>query len=161
MNHVRALLLCITCLLLGATGAVLGQAGWSPITSPTGSELVQLFLNTSAYQNYATVNQLRNSTGYLLSAATSGTVVTTLSTDNLILTGAVGTLTVDVPPSPEDGQLFAINNGTTSNFSGTITVASTDSSTFLPTSPTITNLAQQTSQEWQYTAASKIWYRLR
>jgi len=136
------------------------------LTSPVGTELVTVAPIQSNGQPGAipaqvTINQLRNTTGYLLSAQTSGTLATTVAVDNLLLTGAVGTLTVDVPPSPSDGQLFSINNASGSNFSGTITVASTDSSTFVPSSPTISNLAANSSQEWQYTAASKVWYRIR
>lgn len=160
MKHVRALALASVCLLLGAIGAALGQAGWLQITSPTGAELIPAFVNASAGQNYLTLNQVRNSTGYVLSALTSGTLVTTVGVDNVILTGAVGTLTVDLPPSPEDGQLFSLNNGTSSNFTGTITVATTDSST-IANGATAVNLGSAGSQEWQYTSGSKVWYRLR
>lgn len=137
------------------------------LTTLTGNEQIDVIepstgtVTTNPQKQVVTSNTLRNSTGYLISAQTTGTIVTTTATDNLLLTGAATTLTVDVPPSPGDGALFSINNATTSNFSGTITIASTDNSTFVPTSPTISNLAVQTSQEWQYTAASKIWYRVR
>ena len=107
-----------------------------------------------------TANTLRNSTGYQLSSSTTGTVVTTVACDNLILTGAATTLTVDLPPSPGDGALFSLNNGTSSNFSGTITVATTDGST-ISNGATAVNLGSAGSQEWQYVAATKVWYRLR
>jgi hypothetical protein len=152
-------------LLIG--GIALAQVPGLFITSLTGNEQINVIVPstgtvvTTPQIVSITTNTLRNTTGYLISTLATGTLVTTTATDNLLLTGTVTTLTVDVPPSPGDGALFSINNVTTSNFSGTITVASTDSSTFVPTSPTITNLAAQTSQEWQYTAASKIWYRIR
>ena len=107
-----------------------------------------------------TLNTIRNTTGYQLSSATTGTVVTTTATDNLIFTAAATTVTVDLPPSPSDGALFSLNNGTGSNFSGTITVATTDGST-IANGATAVNLGSAGSQEWQYTAASKTWYRLR
>jgi hypothetical protein len=146
-------------------GYALGQAGVYLLSSLTGTELVDVTTVSasgapSPYRNGVTANTLRNTTGYQLSAATSGTVVTTVATNNLILTGAVGTLTVDLPPSPPDGQLFALNNGTGSNFSGTITVAATDSST-IANGSTAVNLGSAGSQEWQYVKSTTTWYRLR
>lgn len=160
MKHFRAVALASACLLIGAIGGAVGQAGWLQITSPTGAELMQVSLNSSAVQNYVNLNQVRNSTGYQLTSATTGTVTTTLATDNLIFIAAAGSLTVNLPPSPEDGQLFSLNNGTSSNFTGTITVATTDSST-IANGATAVNLGSAGSQEWQYTSGSKVWYRLR
>ena len=152
-------------LLIG--GIALAQVPSLLLSSPTGLEQIEVLipstgtLVTSPQKVQVTINQIRNATGYSLIATTTGTIVTTSATDNLLLTGAVTTATVDVPPSPPDGSLFAINNASGSTFSGTITVASTDSSTFVPSSPTITNLAASSGQEWQYTAAAKVWYRVR
>lgn len=159
-RHVRIAAFVALGILAGAIGGALGQAGWYQIASPTGAELLQVLLNSSAYQNYVTLNQIRNTTGYQLSAATTGTIPTTPAINNLILTGAVTTATVNLPASPPDGQLFAAVNGTGSAFSGTITIASTDTSTIVGV-VAIVNLAAGASAEYQYTAASKIWYRQR
>jgi hypothetical protein len=154
-------------LALVAAGYGLSQTPSLFLNSITGNEQITVVEPstglpvTSPQILTVTANTLRNTTGYSIVSTTTGTIVTTVATDNLLLTGAVTTATIDVPPSPSDGELFSINNATTSAFSGTITVASTDGSTFVPTSPTIVNLAATTSQEWQYTAASKIWYRVR
>ena len=145
--------------LAGSIGFALGQTTFQ-IVSPTGTEQVQANNPASAYQNFVLYNQIRNSTGYQLTASTTGTVVTTLATDNLIFTAAATTVTVDLPPSPEDGQLFSLNNGTGAAFAGTITVATTDGST-IANGSTAVNLGSAGSQEWQFTAASKIWFRLR
>ena len=160
LRRVRGAVLLALLMLAGAVTAAMGQAGWLQIVSPTGAELIQVLLNGSAVQNYVNLNQVRNSTGYQLSATATGTVTTTLGTDNLILTGSVTTLTVNLPPSPEDGQLFSLNNGTSSNFTGTITVATTDGST-IANGATAVNLGSAGSQEWQFTIGSKVWYRLR
>lgn len=160
LRRVRGAVLVALLMLAGAVTAAMGQAGWLQIVSPTGAELIQVLLNGSAVQNYVNLNQVRNSTGYQLSATATGTVTTTLGTDNLILTGSVTTLTVNLPPSPEDGQLFSLNNGTSSNFTGTITVATTDGST-IANGATAVNLGSAGSQEWQFTIGSKVWYRLR
>ena len=131
------------------------------ITNLTGSEQINV---VNAGPQIATVltSTLRNSTGYQLSAQTSGTLTPapTVLVNNVIFTAAVTTLTVNLPPTPGDGALFALNNGTSSNFSGTITVATTDGST-IANGSTAVNLGADGSQEWQYTVASKIWYRLR
>lgn len=136
------------------------------LASPVGTEQINVLVPstgtvvTSPQITTVTINTIRNTTGYLLSTATTGTVVTTAATNDLILTAAATTLTVDLPPSPPDAQLFSVNNGTGSNFSGTITVATTDGST-IANGATATNLSAASGQEWQYTSASKIWYRLR
>lgn len=149
-------------------GMAIAQVPTLFATSIVGTEQINCLIPSTGTQTFnpqittCTANILRNTTGYTLSAATSGTVTMTTATNNLIFTGAVGTATVNVPPSPSDGQIIAINNGTASNFSGTITVASTDSSTFVGLNATsISNLSASTGIEYQYTAASKIWYRLR
>lgn len=160
LRHVRIPAVVAAGILIGAVGGALGQAGWNQILSPLGTEAVQTFVNASAYQNYVTINQIRNTTGYQLTAATTGTVNTTTATDNLIFTAAATTVTVNLPPNPPDGQIFSLNNGTSSNFVGTITVATTDGST-IANGAAATNLGSAGSQEWQWTAASKIWYRLR
>jgi hypothetical protein len=156
---------------IGALGLLIGvaiaQVPNLALVSPTGTEQINVLVPstgtivTNPQIQTVTINQVRNTTGYQISSATTGTIVTTTATDNLLLTGAVTTATIDVPPSPPDGALFSITNATTSNFSGTITIASTDSSSFIPTSPSISNLAQQTGQEWQYVKSSTTWYRVR
>ncbi len=163
----HALALAVLAIGLAAAGYAWAQ-GWPGylLSSPLGTEQIEVtgILGNgtqSPVKNAVLLNTVRNTTGYQISAATSGTITTTPATDNLLLTGAVGTATVDVPPSPPDGQLFAICNANGSPFSGTITVASTDSSTFVPASPSLASLAASTCAEFQYTALSKVWYRVR
>lgn len=149
-------------LVIGAlllSGVALAQVpGAQVITSPTGSEYFPVVSNTIS--SVVQLNTMRNTSGYKISSATSGTITTTTATNFLLLTGAVGTATVDVPPKPADGQVFTITNASGSAFTGTITVASTDSSSFAPTSPTIVNMAASSSEKWVYTAAATTWYRV-
>lgn len=162
----RARLLAIGAALCIAAGAALAQVPALFLASPTGTEQIEVIVPstgavvTSPQKVQVTVNQIRNSTGYQLTSATTGTVTTTLSTDNLIFTAAATTVTVNLPPLPADGQLFSLNNGTSANFVGTITVATTDGST-IANGATAVNLGANGSQEWQYTIGSKVWYRLR
>jgi hypothetical protein len=136
------------------------QTGVLILTTIAGTEYVNLD-NGGPRSTTTTTNVIRNSQGYQISSSTTGTVVTTVAAANLLLTGAATTLTVDMPPSPSDGFVFAIANVTGSNFSGTITAATTDSSTIANSLNTAVNLSAGGSQAWQYTAASAVWYRIR
>lgn len=168
-SFVRTLALAaVTFGTIGLVSYAVAQVPTLFLTSPIGTEQIDVIVPSTSSVTIAPqkvslqLNVIRNTTGYQLSAATSGTVTTTLATNNLLLTAAAATLTVNVPPSPADGQLFTINNATGTNFSGTITVASTDSSTFVGLNATsITNLAASTGAEYTYTAPTKIWYRVR
>lgn len=147
-------------IVIGAISAVFASPGWQQIVSPTGNEQVGVDSPNSAVANFVLLSTMRNTTGYQLSATATGTIAMASTTDNLILSGAVTTATVDLPPSPPDGTLASITNGHGGAFTGTITVATTDSSTIVGGS-SLTNLASATGAEYQYTAASAIWYRLR
>ncbi len=136
------------------------QTGVLILTSLVGTEYITVD-NGGPRITTVPVNVIRNGLGYQISASTTGTVVTTVAAANLLLTGAATTLTVDMPPSPADGFRFAVANVTGSNFSGTITVATTDSSTIANSLNTASNLTAGGSQAWQYTAAGTVWYRVR
>jgi hypothetical protein len=160
-RHVRVAAFVALGMLAAAVGGALGQAGWYQIASPTGLETLQAFLNASAYQNYVTINQVRNTTGYLLSPAITGTVSLTSNTNRAIFnTATLGTVTLNLPPNPPDGQMAEVVNGTGAAFTTGVTVATTDGSTLVGAASTGA-LAASGSVEWQYTAPSKIWYRLR
>lgn len=136
------------------------QTGVLILSSLAGTEYISLD-NGGPRSTVATVNTVRNTQGYLLSSATSGTVSTwTSSASNLLLTGNVGTLTADLPASPPDGMDAAVCNAYGTNYSGTITVATTDSSTIVG-SASLSNLGASTCAQYQYTAASAVWYKLR
>lgn len=153
-------------LALVGVGFAIAQTPSLFLTTLTGNEQITVVepstgtVPTNPQILTITANLLRNSTGYQLTSATSGTVTTTTATDNLIFTAAAGTVTVNLPPSPADGELFSLNNGTSSNFTGTITVATTDGST-IANGTTAVNLGSAGSQEWQFTKPTTTWYRLR
>lgn len=166
MLRIRHVLIGAALLLVAGIGFALGQAGRYQITAPSGSELVDVTGiapngQLSPLSNYVLLHQLINGTGLQASSATTGTITTTTNTGNLLLTGAVTTATVDVPPSPFNGETFSLTNASGTTFSGTITVAATDGSSFVPASPSISDLAASTGQEWQYSAATTTWYRIR
>jgi hypothetical protein len=159
LRNLRLLAFLAAGALLGTIGFALAQGSYQ-IVSPSGSEQVQVNNPASAVNNFVLLNTIRNTTGYQLSSSTTGTIAINANVDNLILTGAVTTATVDLPASPPDASIVSINNGHGTVFSGTITVASTDSSTIVG-SVSLTNLAASSGAEYQYVASSTTWYRLR
>lgn len=110
---------------------------------------------------YATMpaNMLRATTSYQLTSATSGTVTMNPLTERLIFTAASVSTTVNLPPNPPDGMMVEIINGAAGAFTQ-CTAATTDGST-LQGAATTGALAAAGSVEWHYTAASKIWYKMR
>ncbi|MBA0089297.1 MAG: hypothetical protein HRJ53_30265 [Acidobacteria bacterium Pan2503] len=109
---------------------------------------------------YVTAAQFRNSTGVLTTAVTSGTITTTTTIGALIFTAAAAGVTVNLPPTPFDGQIFEVVNGTAASaFTGTNIVAVTDGSTIVGNS--IGTLAAGASKEWRYVLATNTWYAMR
>lgn len=151
--------------ICGAIGVALGAA-------PTVYQTGVLILSTLAGTEYLTVdnggprattvpvNVVRNARSYAISASTTGTVSMTSAGANEILSGNVTTLTVNLPASPADGFMAGVCNGFASAYTGTITVATTDSSTVVGV-VSLVNLAADTCAEYQYTSGSAVWYRLR
>lgn len=149
---------CAVCVL---AGVAIAQVPGLFITNLTGLEQINV-LNAGPQIATITVATLRNTTGYSLSSTATGATspVPTVLTNNLIYTAALtGPVTVTLPPSPPDGMLFAVHNGTGSSFTQTITLSTTDGSTIVAGS-TAVNLTAGSGQEWQYTATARIWYRI-
>lgn len=111
---------------------------------------------------YVTTAQLRNSTGTQPTTSTSGTLVVPTTTATLISTSACGgTMTVDLPALPFDGEIFEWVNGTASTaFTTGCVVASTDGSTIVGSTAAST-LAAGASLEFRYSLANNTWYKMR
>jgi hypothetical protein len=151
---------------LAAAGFAWAQ-GIIPLASPVGTELLTVYPlsptgGLGGGQAQVDVNNMRNTTGYLISSATTGTVTLARANNRAIFIAALtGNITLNVPPNPPDGQMFEIVNGTTASFgANTITPTSTDGSTFV-NGGAITLTTPGGSVEFQYTIGSKVWYRLR
>lgn len=162
LRHARIAALVALGLLVGAIGGALGQAGWNQIVSPAGTEMLQAFVASSAYQNFVTVNQVRNTTGYQ-TVATGGTVnsTPTNAVDNLIAIGAITTWNVTLPPGVADAQLFAVVNSTAAAFTTNTTVTASAGQTLAVAFASQTLAANGGSAEWQYSASNTTWYRVR
>jgi len=135
------------------------QTGTNVLTTLLGTERVAVD-NGYAGNAVAPVNMFRNARSYATSASTSGAVAMTVSGANELLTGNVGTLTVDLPPSPTDGFLAGVCNAYGTAYTGTITVATTDLSSIVGSS-SLVNLAAGACNQFQYTIGSKVWYQVR
>lgn len=110
---------------------------------------------------FVTSAQMRNSQGVGTTATTSGTITSAASTSvaSLVFTTASVSATVNLPPTPYDGEIFEIINGTAGAFTQ-CTVAVTDGSTIVGAATTGA-LAASASAEWRYVLSTNSWYRMR
>lgn len=109
---------------------------------------------------FVTAAQIRNSQGTATTALTTGTLSTlTTSTASLISTAASVSLTVNLPATPYDGEIFEWVNGSAGAFTAG-TIAVTDGSTIQGSSAAGT-LAAGASIEFRYVLATNTWYKLR
>jgi hypothetical protein len=151
-----------------ALGILAGVGGLSlaqQITSRTltGQEVVVAAVGGPGGPSiFVPMSQSRNSQGVQTTALTTGTLVlTNQSPATLISTAAAGgTLVVDLPPTPWDGEIFEWVNGTAGAFTTGNTVATTDGSTIVGSNATGA-LAASASIEFRYVLATNSWYKLR
>ena len=155
-----------SCLAVGAFGYAWAQ-GILSLASPTGLELITVLPlqpngQPAATQATVSINQIRNSTGYLL-VATGGTVNTTVpnTADEVLATGAITTWNVTLPTAPYDGELVAL--GAPGGAVTTLAVTAT-----LPAGVTIVGTAVTTlatggaaGVEYSYSQSANVWYRVR
>ena len=149
-------------LLAVAATAVLAQAITS--RSLTGLEAWQVGTGGPGGPSiFVTSAQMRNSQGTITTAQTSGTLspVLTTSTASLISTAAAGgSVVVQLPPSPFDGEIFEWVNGSAGAFTTGNTVTTTDGSTIQGSNATLA-LAAAASIEFRYSLTTNTWYKLR
>lgn len=109
---------------------------------------------------FVTAAQMRNSQGPATTSTTSGTITgLTTSVASLVFTAASASATVNLPPTPWDGEIFEIINGSGGAFTQ-CTVATTDGSSIVNGATTST-LPAGSSTEWRYVLSTNTWYRMR
>jgi hypothetical protein len=149
-------------ILLGVAGLALAQQVTS--RNLTGSEvLVAAIGGPGGPSIFVPVAELRNSTGVLTTAATTGTLTTPTNTnvETLISTVAAGgAMVVNLPATPWDGEIFAWCNGAAGAFTTGNTVATTDGST-IQGANTTGALAAAACIEFRFVQATSIWYKVR
>lgn len=154
----------IRILLLGAGLAALGT--WALAQSLvsytlTGQESWQAAIGGPGGPSVLmTTGQTMNSQGIQTTALTSGALTISNTISDLITTAAVtGALTVTTPPSPWNGEIFELVNGSGSANTATVTFTANTGQTV--NGGAVATLANQASAEWRYVVATATWYRLR
>ena len=106
-------------------------------------------------------SQLRGGSNPVTTASTTGTLSPALTntTGLLVSTAASASLTVQLPPTPWDGQAFVWVNGSAGAFTAG-TVATTDGSTIVGSTAAGT-LAAGASIQYVYVLATNSWYKAR
>ena len=154
-------------LLAGAALAALAFAGGFALAqtgltsrSLSGNEAWQVGEGIGGPSFFLTTAQMRNSQGVSTTALTSGTLSTlTTVTGSLISTAASVSLTVNLPATPYDGEIFEWVNGSGGAFTAG-TAAITDGATAVNFG-TIGALAAGASVEYRYVLSTNSWYRIR
>ncbi len=161
MTKLRTLLAGAFLALAFAGGYALAQ---TTITSRTltGSETWSIASGGPGGTSFFTTTaQMRNSTGVITTALTSGTLSTLTNTtaSTVISTVASVSLTVNLPATPWDGEIFEWCNGTAGAFTAG-TIAVTDGSTIVGSTATGA-LAASASVEYRYVQSTNSWYKVR
>lgn len=161
--------------LLGGVAIAAAGYAWAQgiplLTSPTGTELITVLPiqpngQPAATQAVVTLNQIRNSNGYLL-VPTGGTVATTVpnTAAKVIATGAITAWTVTLPLLPFDGETVEI--ACSGGAASAITVNATGGpsgvtivGTAFTTSACASGGASAATAEWIYATTPNVWYRI-
>jgi hypothetical protein len=123
-------------IVAGLIGAIAyAQNAGQTLSTLVGTELfpVQSAINSTAAITYSSVNEVRNSDGWVyVVAANAGTLTMTTKQASVALNPAaeIAGYTITVPPLPQDGAVVSIFS---SQIIDTLTIQSSDSSTFVPT----------------------------
>ena len=106
--------------------------------------------------------QLRGGSNPTTTATTSGTLSTLTNTTGLLISTAAagGTMIVNLPANPYDGQAFVWVNGAAGAFTTGNTVVTTDGSTIVGSNATGA-LAAGSSIQLVYVLATNSWYKAR
>jgi len=159
MTKLRTLLvgavlaLALTCGVLAqqlTSRTLTGVESWSIATGGPGGPSI-----------FTNIAEVRNATGVVTTALTTGTLSTLTNTtaSTLISTVASVSLTVNLPVTPWDGEIFEWCNGTAGAFTAG-TVAVTDGSTIVGSTATGA-LAASASVEYRYVLSTNSWYKVR
>lgn len=145
-------------------GVALAQVPGLFIASPTGLEQVNVLVPSSGTVvtnpqiQTVTINQIRNSEGYLLVAG--GTTVNTTvpnSASVVIATGAITTWNITLPLAPADGQVLKV---TCPGGAATTAISATSPQTLVSTAAfTSCTASGPTDAAYHYALSNNTWYR--
>lgn len=125
------------------------------LTSPTGSEQINV-LGLGPQIETINVRQVRDSVGYLKSAATSGTVTFGANTSQIQLSDAttISTLTIALTAAPADGQVNCWYNKSAIS---TLTMTATSPQTL---NDVLTSTSATTRYCYLYSLSNTTWDRI-
>ncbi len=162
MIKLKALVLGAVLTALGATGALAQTIGQ---TTLSGNECWNAGQGPGGTTTgFVCANVVRNSTGYQLLAAATGTITTTSAVNTLAVNAQpTGTTTFTTPPNPlADGQLFQVCNVTASAWATNVsTVAAASGQTINGGAITTTTLAAHSCVELIFVLSTTTWYQIR
>jgi|SRR5215472_9214623 len=134
-----------------------GAISWNTLT---GNECYRLALSPGGPEAWISLNQTRNTVEEVTTATTTGAVTLNQTNMAVIFTAALtGGITLNLPPTPPDGQTVVAINGTVAAFTQTITATATDGATVV--NATAVNLGAGASANWVYNATANTWYKVR
>lgn len=152
---------------LGLMGIAIAQVPALFLASPTGTEQINVLvpsttqIMTSPQITTVTINQIRNSEGYIL-VPTGTTVATTIpnTASIAIATGAITTWNVTLPTAPYDGEIAKLTCP-----GGAVTTVAVGATA--PAGVTIVGASYAacvsattpTDAAWHYALAANTWYR--
>jgi len=146
------------------SAVVLAQVPGLFIASPTGLEQINVLVPstgtvvTNPQIQTVTINQIRNSEGYILVAAGTTVNTTIPNTASLaIATGAITTWNITLPLAPADGQIVKVTcpGGSTT----TVAVSATSPQTIVGAGYTSCSSTSPTDAAWHYSAGGNVYYR--
>lgn len=149
---------------IAGSAALLAQVPSLIIASPTGLEQIEVLVPstgtvvTNPQKQQVTINQIRNTEGYILVAAGTTVNTTIPNTASLaIATGAITTWNITLPLAPADGQIVKVTcpGGSTT----TVAVSATSPQTIVGAGYTSCSSTSPTDAAWHYNMSGNIYYR--
>lgn len=168
MRKLRALLVGAALSALAIIGIAVAQTGVFT-AAITGNETWSVGNGAGGPSYFMSLNQARNTTGYQLLAAASGTVAPTAAVNSLLVNAQpANSTTINTPISSptallSDGQLFQVCNVSNAAWvTNTVTLAASTGQSFATGVTTnLTTLAARTCIELQYVLSTTTWYQVR
>ena len=144
--------------MLGITAIALAQSPGVPtlsVPSPTGLEQVPC-QTTGPQITTCQLRQMRDAAGYVISAATSGTVTFGSGQSQLVLTAGttISSLAIALTAAPSDGQMNCFYNKSAIT---TLTMSATSPQTL---NDALTSTSATTRYCYTYSLAATAWNRL-
>ena len=147
--------------ILGALAALLLTAQAAP--NITGQECWNAGQGSGGPSaGYLCTFMVQNSQGVLTTALTAPMTMSQSASDIIITAQPAAAANITLPPSPLNGQIVEVVNGTTAAFATNVfSIVPSGSQTIVGGNIALTTLAAGASKELRYVQATNTWYPLR